>query len=258
MMRRKRVEENEKEDEIYRLKIHQFSNLRSRGKWPWPKSRRGHRIECTDTHLFLIGGKDGVVYDADDDLRSDHADIDDDWYDRGFQEVWKYHLVSRTWSKLRPRGVPAALADCYTVLSGDVLFLYGTGQLNSLLYFAKLPTYTVDITFEAIKSSTYPARHFIRCMALKGNYIYAVGGTSESTESMDVHAFNLETAQWTKLYDLSDDDDDANDVLKPSCGHGMICYNNRLYIFGGTTGTSLALFSLEVSKVSAWMAESDE
>lgn len=225
------------EDDIYRLKIHQFTKLhdidRDEEDNVGPMPRSGHRIECTNTCLYSIGGF------LPNEARRRQL----------LHEAWRYDFLSKTWTKLNAKNLPRELASCATVLSGNVLFLSGGtgfpfgGSLNESLHFCNLPTHGTSITFEEIIPSTQvsPFACYGHSMAINGNRLYTVGGTSGIAYSMDVYEFNLQTREWKKLYDTNENDGRGP---PPRYRHEIICYKNKLYVFGG--GTSVTAYTLEV------------
>jgi len=236
----RKKEKNVDEDETYTLKIYKFTQVSgilagtsdSSNESEEPMPRSGHRIQCTDTCLYSVGGYRPMGPEQ-----------------KLFHEVWRFDFVSRNWTKLHSENLPEELASCSTLLSGNVLFLYGGtgvpfgGQLNESLYFCNLPKSGTSIKFQDIKLCSYtcPTARYGHSMALNGRYLYTVGGTTGNRYSMDVHSFNIQTSEWKKLYDCTHNLDGP----KPRYRHEMVSYKDRLYIFGG--GTSTASFSLEVS-----------
>jgi hypothetical protein len=116
---------------------------------------------------------------------------------------------------------------------------------------------TSDVMFRKIvptneagsKDRPSPCSH--HRMVLHGHHLYVVGGRNQQMEneiqnkrelSMNVYSFDLIDRKWTLLYDCSRAQFD--DGPAPRENHGLVYYNDRLYVFGG--GTSREPFSLQV------------
>lgn len=230
-----------KMDSIYKLKVNEFIKLYDTGSNSELKPRSGHRIECTNTALFSIGG-----YNPNDAPGHRHNGRRQE---KLFYEVWRFDFMTNAWRKLNTENLPSELASCATVRAGRLLFLYGgTGlpfgeQINKSVYVCKLPATIEDIKFEEIKpvGNVCPLPRYGQSIALVGSYLYTVGGTNGHRYSMDVYRLSMETCMWEQLYDGSDE----ASIPRPRYRHEIIHYKNRLYVLGG--GTSNASFTLEVS-----------
>ncbi len=225
-------------DDEYKLRINKFKKVYDTRFNTGPKPRSGHRIVCTNHALFSIGG-----YNPNDNFINNNRDT-------LFHEVWRFDFTKECWKKLNTVNLPRELASCATVLSGNLLFLYGGtatpfGQrINEDVYVCNLRSSETDLVFRPIAiNGTKPPKQYGQSIAIVGNHLYTVGGTQGQIYTIDVYRLDLLTKMWQNLCD------GMKDISPPPrYRHEMVHYKNHLYILGG--GTSTTTYTLSVSLIS--------
>lgn len=229
---------------MYKFKLLQFEEIAPNTKLN-PKARSGHRMIADELgDLYSFGGFNVLVSADDGELSRDP-----EWqkYKPLFQELWKFNWRTRRWRKLRTTGdVPDKLVShcmCYwkekIIIYGGTGLPYGDNSSNKLTIYHIAKNY-----WEVIEPVSDPSRSPVEmygqacvCDEQRGE-IYIVGGTNGSQYSLDVHKFNLYTRKWTVLHKSSELD------YEPGCRyrHEIALYNNKLYVFGGSTSSQFYAF----------------
>jgi N-acetylneuraminic acid mutarotase len=120
------------------------------------------------------------------------------------EELWKFNLATRKWSKLDTAGFPSTCASSSLVIRGPHLYIYG----GTAYPFGQI----VSNTLKVCDLST-PER------GLSG------GGSGRAY-------------RWNSVIEPSDQPEDVDDDSKPSRGYGqsIIFHNHYIYVFGGAVG----------------------
>jgi len=218
-----------------------------------PKPRSGHRIVChsSDT-IYSYGGFNPLIAENDPDMQDEPS-----WpmLKPLLRELWKYSPVTRTWHKLKTKGEqPKHLASHCVGIIGDTLIVFGgtsvpfgqassnkifTCDLNKLEWKLLIPTNT--------DMNDIPSPQYGQAMVIDedSKCLYAVGGTTGFSYSIDVHRFDLVTRMWTVLWKKGELL--TNTFPEERYRHEVVIYNNELYVFGG--GTQLTNHALNVVPV---------
>lgn len=225
---------------MYKFHISQFEEITPRSQLN-PKARSGHRMVADDSgDLYSFGGFN-VSVSADDGELSDDAE----WrkFKPLFQELWKFNWRTRRWKKLKTTGdIPDKLVShCMCYWNGKIIIYGGTGLPYGDNSSNRLTMYHIASNhWEIIEPLSDPSRSPVEmygqacCIDEQRGEIYIVGGTNGSQYSLDVHKFNLYTKKWTVLHKSTEVD------YQPGCRyrHEIALYNNKLYVFGGSTSTT--------------------
>lgn len=223
---------------MYKFKLLQFEEIVPNSKLN-PKARSGHRMVADDAgDLYSFGGYNVQVTADDGELSREP-----EWqkYKPLFQELWKFNWRTKRWKKLRTTGdIPDKLVShcmCYwnekIIIYGGTGLPYGDNSSNKLTIYHIAKNY-----WEVIEPVSDPSRSPVEmygqaciCDEQRGE-VYVVGGTNSTQYSLDVHKFNLYTKKWTVLHKSSELD------YEPGCRyrHEIALYDNKLYLFGGSTG----------------------
>jgi hypothetical protein len=155
-----------------------------------------------------------------------------------------YDLQSKSWStnELSNGDVPEARVGHSACSLGDFIYIFGgrngvdlgENSLNDLYSFD-----TINNKWTLLcdgKLDGCPEKRSYHTMAGLGNKIYVFGGCSVNHGRLnDLHEFNLETKQWTRL--------PTNDSILPRGGTSLCSYENAdekcLYVIGGFAGMEL-------------------
>lgn len=229
---------------MYKFQLLQFEEILPNSKLN-PKARSGHRMVADEAgDLYSFGGFN-VQVPADDGELSREPE----WqkYKPLFQELWKFNWRTKRWKKLRTTGdIPDKLVShcmCYwnekIIIYGGTGLPYGDNSSNKLTIYHIAKNY-----WEVIEPLSDPSRSPVEmygqaciCDEQRGE-IYVVGGTNGSQYSLDVHKFNLYNKKWTVLHKTTEL------AYEPGCRyrHEIALYNNKLYLFGGSTSTQYYAF----------------
>lgn len=89
------------------------------------------------------------------------------------------------------------------------------------------------MVFEELEvSGDVPLPLYGQGVVMDGKYIYSIGGTSGYEYEMDVHRFDLSTKKWELLHKSLGEGQEP----EPRYRHEVVCYKDRIYIFGGGRG----------------------
>lgn len=211
-----------------------------------PKARSGHRLVADETgDLYSFGGFNLKVPFDDDELATEEG-----WrkYRPLFQELWKFNIKNCTWKKLRTRGsIPDKLVShCMLYWDGKIIVYGGTGLPYGNSSSNRLTVYHIAKNYwEVLEPASDPSRSPIEMYGQACTFdenrgeIYVVGGTNGSQYSIDVHKFNLSTKKWTILYKSTGIDREPGSRYR----HEIALYNNKLYVFGGSTSDRFYSFT---------------
>lgn len=225
---------------MYKFHISQFEEITPRSQLN-PKARSGHRMVADESgDLYSFGGFNVKVSEDDGELSNDA-----EWrkYKPLFQELWKFNWRTRRWKKLKTTGdIPDKLVShCMCYWNGKIIIYGGTGLPYGDNSSNRLTMYHIaNNHWEIIEPLSDPSRSPVEmygqacCIDEQRGEIYVVGGTNGSQYSLDVHKFNLYTKKWTVLHKSTEVD------YQPGCRyrHEIALYNNKLYVFGGSTSTT--------------------
>lgn len=229
---------------MYKFQLLQFEEILPNSKLN-PKARSGHRMVADEAgDLYSFGGFN-VQVPADDGELSREPE----WqkYKPLFQELWKFNWRTKRWKKLRTTGdIPDKLVShcmCYwnekIIIYGGTGLPYGDNSSNKLTIYHIAKNY-----WEVIEPLSDPSRSPVEmygqaciCDEQRGE-LYVVGGTNGSQYSLDVHKFSLYNKKWTVLHKTTEL------AYEPGCRyrHEIALYNNKLYLFGGSTSTRYYAF----------------
>lgn len=238
---------------MYKFKLLQLDVIEPNSKLN-PKARSGHRMVADEAgDLYSFGGFNVSVPHDDGELSREP-----EWqkYKPLFQELWKFNWRTKRWKKLRTKGdIPDKLVSHCMIYWEDKIIIYGgTGLPYGDNSSNKLTVYHIQENYwEVIEPLSEPSRTPVEMYGQacvidsERGEIYIVGGTNGSQYSLDVHKFNLYTKKWTVLYKSTQVD------YEPGCRyrHEIALYNNKLYLFGGSTSHAyypfdqLPVFDLE-------------
>ena len=221
---------------MYKFKLLQFEEITPNSRL-LPKARSGHRMVADESgDLYSFGGFNELSQ-SDDELSQEP-----EWlkYKPLFQELWKFNWRTREWIKLKATGdIPDKLVSHCMCYWNDKIIVYGgTGMPYGSNSSNRLTVYHISKNhWEIVEPTSDPTRtpaelygQACVCNEKRGE-IFVVGGTNGSQYSLDVHKFNLYTRKWTVLYRSTEVD------YEPGCRyrHEIALYNNKLYVFGGST-----------------------
>ncbi|KAK7068074.1 hypothetical protein SK128_013744 [Halocaridina rubra] len=148
-----------------------------------PLGRSGHRISCSDSFLYCVGG----YHPAYGTLR----------------EAWRLNLSTGEWEQLSDSSAtpPTSISHCMVSVGHDLLTFGGTGfpfgsVMSSDIHACNKTTgewRTISAEGEA------PPHLYGQACRRLGDYVYTVGGTSGYHFSLQVHVFHLPTSTWRCL-----------------------------------------------------------
>lgn len=225
---------------MYKLQVLQFEEVKPSSEVV-PRARSGHRMVADDNgDLYSFGGFNALRPKDESDLSTDP-----NWqrFKPLFQELWKFNRRTKKWKKINSTGdVPDKLVShCMCYYDGKIIVYGGTGLPYGENSSNKLTIYHIDKNhWELIEPVSEPHRspsemYGQACVCDERNgELYIVGGTNGSQYSLDVHKFNFLTKRWTALYKSMDVQ------FEPGCRyrHEIALYNNKLYVFGGSTSNT--------------------
>ncbi|CAH1723685.1 kelch domain-containing protein 10 homolog isoform X2 [Aphis gossypii] len=217
---------------IYKFKPFQFTTLKKNSDPQLhPLARSGHRVVCNSAYLFSYGGFN--PQNSDNLLRTRVSSA--------MRELWKYSFDLAEWKIIKCQNVPQELASSSVSLSGNIIIIYGgTGVpfgafCSNRMYLANLANEYKEngMVFEELEvSGDVPLPLYGQGVVMDGKYIYSIGGTSGYEYEMDVHRFDLSTKKWELLHKSLGEGQEP----EPRYRHEVVCYKDRIYIFGGGRG----------------------
>ncbi|KNC85165.1 hypothetical protein SARC_02657 [Sphaeroforma arctica JP610] len=159
-----------------------LSPLECRGLIPSPRS--GHIAVCdlSGTFLYVFGG----YHDQ-----------------RCYNDLFAYHIPSRTWRKLKCTGTPPSERVSHQgVIDGEHLLIFG-GSNVPFGHSNRNDFYICDLKrlhWEQIASSgDIPSPRYGHSLVRRQNKLYLFGGTSGCIYFNDLYEFDLERRHWTLL-----------------------------------------------------------
>ncbi|XP_047500255.1 kelch domain-containing protein 10-like [Penaeus chinensis] len=185
-----------------------------------PTGRSGHRISCTESFLFCVGG-----------YHPDHGPL---------QDVWRLNLSTGEWEKLSSSSsTPGETVSHCLVSTEDELLLFGGTS------FPFGSSIGVDVhacdkrtgEWRALEShGETPPALYGQASRRVGDYVYTVGGTSGYHFSLHAHALHLPTGTWSSLA--------TNDLFKGEEPSGRYraeigVVPGRIVVVGGAAASSV-------------------
>lgn len=243
---------------MYKFKMMQMESVHP---WPdpCPKERSGHRMVADDAgDLYSFGGFNLQVPTDSSELSVEPLNLRREC-NTLFQELWKYNWRTRRWRKLKTMGdIPDKLVShCMCYWQKKIIIYGGTGLPYGRKSSNKLTIYHIEQNrWEQVQPQSEPSKspqemygQACVCDEERG-ILFVVGGTDGSKYNLDVHKFNLYTRKWTPLYKST-----GYDPGEPGLRyrHEIALYNNKLFIFGGSTNEKfydfkeLPVFDLETN-----------
>ncbi|KAK7007729.1 Kelch domain-containing protein 10 [Halocaridina rubra] len=195
---------------------------------PLPMPRSGHRIVCYGMSFYSFGGYNPKI--SSDDY------LDEIWHRTQplFQELWKFNIVSNTWTRIEGLGsMPEELASHSAVQVGPNMLVFGgTGMpfgdsSSDSLYMCHLPTGRWQ---KVLTYGSKPLPMYGQGVCVSDGKLYVVGGTTGYLYSIDVHCLDLTTRVWDQLSAKV-----RNMMSNPEerYRHEIVEHGSCLYVFGG-------------------------
>nr|XP_027209776.1 kelch domain-containing protein 10-like [Penaeus vannamei] len=148
-----------------------------------PTGRSGHRISCTDSFLFCVGG-----------YHPAHGPL---------QDAWRLNLSTCEWEQLSDASsTPAETVSHCLVSTKDELLVFGG---TSYPFGSSIG---VDVSACDKRTGEWrvlecqgeaPPALYGQASRRVGDYVYTVGGTSGYHFSLHAHALHLPTGTWSSL-----------------------------------------------------------
>ncbi|XP_045596373.2 kelch domain-containing protein 10 [Procambarus clarkii] len=150
-----------------------------------PVGRSGHRISCSDSFLYCVGGYN-PSYGA-------------------LQETWRLNLTTCEWEQLSDSSfTPAAsISHCLATSGHDLLMLGGTNFPFGSAISSQVEACDVR-SGEWRTLPTHgdtPPQLYGQAARRHGEMVYTVGGTSGYHFSLHAHALHLPSGTWSTLAD---------------------------------------------------------
>ncbi|KAG7158053.1 Kelch domain-containing protein 10-like 2 [Homarus americanus] len=207
-----------------------------------PTGRSGHRISCSESFLYCVGGYNPSC--------------------GPLQETWRLNLSTCEWEQISdPSNTPkASVSHCLTSCGRDLLMMGGTSFPFGSLLSSQVEACDVNTgQWRSLGTSGHsPPQLYGQAVRRLGDNMYVVGGTSGYHFSMHAHALHLPTLTWTclaphgilKLPVLSLDtgkwemvkthpDPLVNAYPSPRRCHAAVQKDTELYVIGGTDGSEV-------------------
>ncbi|XP_045120096.1 kelch domain-containing protein 10-like [Portunus trituberculatus] len=167
-------------DNTYMEHVHTWADEGSQ-----PVGRSGHRIHCTDSFMYSVGG-----------YNPNHGPL---------REVWRLNLSTGRWEQLSCPATTPETSISHSLAShhGDLLMTGGTSYpFGSILTSEVLACDQQTGEWRALHTSgPAPTPLYGQAVRRAGDYMYVVGGTSGFHFSLQAHALHLPSLTWTRLAD---------------------------------------------------------
>jgi len=164
-----------------------------------------------------------------------------------FEEIYKFDMKKFVWKKLKPDGMITRYEHCavnFKENSKKIFIFGGTNQDNNLNSTQVFNTETLKCEAVECEGQT-PLPRTCHGAAKDGDKIYLWGGghqQSEPVQDLLLHILDAQTHRWSN-HTLK------NDIPTPRQGHILEFINNKLYLHGGMSGSTLYgdLFCIDLS-----------
>ncbi|XP_076468674.1 kelch domain-containing protein 10-like [Babylonia areolata] len=209
-----------------------------------PHERSGHRVVIDEGNLYVLGGYNPDVVDSD-------VEDEEELCKRIFVQMWRFNLFFRRWTELQMTGdIPQYLASHSASLHGNTLLTFGGSGIpfgtrsSQYIHMCHLHPSSTSVCWKKLPSlGKVPQRKYGQCQLYQWPYLYIVGGTTGFIYNSDVHRFNLQTGEWTCLWDSLYNEEMYQKSPTGRYRHEMVLHQKQLLMFGG--GQALAAFPLD-------------
>ncbi|XP_066990237.1 kelch domain-containing protein 10-like isoform X1 [Macrobrachium rosenbergii] len=151
---------------------------------PSPVGRSGHRISCTDSFLYSVGGFHPT--------------------EGALAEAWRLNLSTGEWEQLsggNEGAPPTCISHCMVSFGRDLVTFGGTSYpFGSVMSKDVHACDRATGEWRVVPSEgDLPQEMYGQAFRRMGDYVYTIGGTSGYHFSLQAHAYHLPTNTWSCL-----------------------------------------------------------
>ncbi|XP_071960810.1 kelch domain-containing protein 10-like [Antedon mediterranea] len=235
-------------------KVYELRTLPEKESGKKPCARSGHRCVADKTRLYVFGGYNPNIETLKryyDDFNAEDIETIIPLFD----ELWEFNFATSRWKKMSTSGpMPTELASMAMILVGSTVIVYGgTGYPFGITSSNKIYTLsTKSLEWRCHEPEEYsPVPTYGCAISVNEGNVYTYGGTTGWSYISNVDRYNMQSGEWTSMYDSSTDwlhhFSDPHDHVtspRPRYRHEMLSDQNNLYVLGG--GTSGEAYELDI------------